>query len=79
MRAWRSGLPLGAMFTDNVTLVTGQPHARGLIEPVLELITTGRVASTTILHEVLGWDQADACYGQGTTKRLFVRDDALNA
>jgi threonine dehydrogenase-like Zn-dependent dehydrogenase len=66
-------LPLGAMFTNNVTLVTGQPHARGLIEPVVELIRAGAITSTTIPCEVLAWEQADAHYGQGTTKRIFVR------
>lgn len=72
-------LPLGAMFTNNVTLVTGQPHARGLIDPVVELISTGSITSTTIPTEVLDWEQADACYGRGTTKRIFVREDPLGA
>jgi threonine dehydrogenase-like Zn-dependent dehydrogenase len=66
-------LPLGAMFRNNVSLVTGQPHARGLIEPVLELLKADAISSTTVPSEVLPWEQAKDAFGRGTAKRIFVR------
>jgi threonine dehydrogenase-like Zn-dependent dehydrogenase len=66
-------LPLAAMFRNNVTLVTGQPHARSHVEPVLDLIARGAIRTTTVPTEVVDWSDADVAYGLGTTKRIFVR------
>lgn len=67
-------LPIGQMFVRNVTLVTGQPHARALIGPVLELMQRTGVTSLSIPTEVLPWEQASEAFGLGQTKRIFVRE-----
>lgn len=66
--------PIGAMFQRNATLVTGQPHARANMDPVLQLMAEGKFSSTSIPVEVLGWDGAERAFGFGETKRIFVRD-----
>jgi len=66
-------LPLGAMFMRNVTLLTGQPHARANMGPVLELMAKHQFGSTSIPVEVLPWDRADTAFGFGSVKRIFVR------
>lgn len=69
-----SDLPVGAMFLRNSTLVTGQPHARALMDPALELMSKSGLSSTSIPVEVLDWQQAPEKFGRGEAKRIFVRD-----
>jgi alcohol dehydrogenase len=69
-----ANLPIGAMFLRNAKLVTGQPHARALMGPVLDLLRQARLSSTSIPVEVLPWEEAPAKFGFGETKRIFVRD-----
>ena len=66
-------LPLTKMFTRSTSLTTGQPHARALIEPVLELISAGSISSTAIPVDVLPWESADATFAAGTRKQIFAR------
>jgi alcohol dehydrogenase len=66
-------LPVGAMFMRNVTLITGQPHARALMEPVLQLMQNRSVNSVSIPVEVLAWESANEHFGFGDRKRIFVR------
>lgn len=67
-------LPIGAMFLRNASLVMGQPHARALMGPVLELMAQSGLSSTSIPVEILPWDEAPAKFGTGDVKRIFVRD-----
>lgn len=67
-------LPIGAMFLRNATLVTGQPHARALLEPVLDLMQRSELSSTSIPVEILPWEEAPEKFGFGEVKRIFVRD-----
>ncbi|WP_294120977.1 alcohol dehydrogenase catalytic domain-containing protein [Sphingomonas sp.] len=67
-------LPIGAMFLRNATLVTGQPHARALMEPVLDLMQRTGLSSLFIPVEVLRWGEAPEKFGAGEVKRIFVRD-----
>ena len=67
-------LPVGAMFMRNATLVTGQPHARALMQPVLQLMQERHFDSRSIPVEVLPWQSADTAFGFGEVKRIFVRD-----
>ena len=67
-------LPVGAMFLRNATLVTGQPHARALMEPVLKLMQVHGFGSTSIPVEILPWDRADQDFGFGRRKRIFHRN-----
>jgi alcohol dehydrogenase len=66
-------VPLPKMFLRNATLTTGQPHARTLIGPVLDLIRAGSIGSRTIPVEILPWGSADEEFGTGATKRIFIR------
>jgi threonine dehydrogenase-like Zn-dependent dehydrogenase len=66
-------LPVGAMFLRNATLVTGQPHARALIDPVLGLMRKSKLSSLSIPVEILPWDDAPEKFGRGEIKRIFVR------
>jgi alcohol dehydrogenase len=66
-------LPLRQMFRNNGVLEVGQAHIRGFMEPTLEILKSRTISSTTIPHEVLDWERADAEYGCGTSKRIFVR------
>lgn len=68
-----ASLPIGAMFLRNATLVTGQPHARALMEPVLDLMQQSGLSSTSIPVEILPWDEAPEKFGRGDVKRIFVR------
>lgn len=70
----KAELPIGAMFLRSATLVTGQPHARALMTPVLDLMQGGELRSTSIPTEILPWDKALGKFGFGETKRIFVRD-----
>ena len=67
------GLPVGAMFLRNATLVTGQPHARALIDPVLDLMRASALNSRSIPAEILPWEDAPEKFGRGEIKRIFVR------
>lgn len=67
-------LPVGAMFLRNATLVTGQPHARAHMDPVLQLMQDGKIGSTSIPVEILPWEDAPEKFGFGEIKRIFVRD-----
>jgi threonine dehydrogenase-like Zn-dependent dehydrogenase len=66
-------LPIGAMFMRNVTLITGQPHARALMTPVLQLMQEHAIHSASIPVDVLPWESASEEFGFGDRKRIFVR------
>ncbi|HEY8572849.1 zinc-dependent alcohol dehydrogenase [Phenylobacterium sp.] len=67
-------VPVGAMFYRNATLVTGQPHARAHMDPVLDLMLRTGMSSTSIPVEVLPWAEAPEAYGRGGIKRIFIRE-----
>lgn len=69
-----ANVPIGAMFLRNATLVTGQPHARSHMEPVLDLMQRTGLSSISIPVDVLPWEEAPEKFGVGETKRIFVRD-----
>lgn len=67
-------LPLLTMFERCLTLRTGQPHARALIEPVLDLIVAGSLRPSRITTDVVAWDGADRAFSRGTGKIVCVRE-----
>jgi hypothetical protein len=62
------------MFLRNATLVAGQPHARALMGPVLDLMRQSGLSSTSIPVQMLPWEESPEKFGRGETKRIFVRD-----
>jgi threonine dehydrogenase-like Zn-dependent dehydrogenase len=69
-----TALPLLTMFERCLTLQTGQPHARSLIEPVLALIGTGKFDPAVITDEVVPWRDAPRAFAAGSGKRICVRE-----
>lgn len=69
-----TSIPIGAMFIRNGRLITGQPHARANMDPVLTLMAAGKLSSLSIPHEILPWDSAAETFGRGNIKRIFVRE-----
>ncbi|MDF3832742.1 alcohol dehydrogenase catalytic domain-containing protein [Cupriavidus basilensis] len=66
-------MPVHTLFAKNITYFTGQPHARALMDQVLERIDKGLIGTTRIPHEVLPWERALEAFGRGEKKRIFVR------
>ena len=67
-------LPLMAAFERCLTIRTGQPHARALVEPVLELMAAGRLALDDVTTTVTDWAEAPAAFASGSGKNVVVRD-----
>jgi alcohol dehydrogenase len=54
------------MYTRGIRFHTGRVHARPAIEPVLELVRTGRFQPELVTRETAGWDEAaEAVAGHG--------------
>ena len=67
-------IPVGSMFMRNGRLVTGQPHARAHMDPVLALMAQGKFSSLSIPTEILPWESASESFGFSEVKRIFVRN-----
>lgn len=67
-----ASLPLMPLFERGLTVVTGQPHARGLLPPALDLLASGLPAGQ-VTDEVLDWEDAPAAFTRGAGKRVVVR------
>jgi alcohol dehydrogenase len=59
-------IPLLEMYTRGIRFHTGRVHARPAIEPVLELVRSGRFQPELVTRETAGWDEAaEAVAGHG--------------
>ncbi len=58
-------VPLLDLFAACATVRTGQPHVRGLLADVLELLADGTVATDALIDGIVPWDQAIAAFGAG--------------
>jgi alcohol dehydrogenase len=67
-------LPLFELFMRGATLHTGQPHVRGMIEPVLDLITRKVADISGVVDSVLAWEDAPAAFMHGRGKLVCVRE-----
>jgi alcohol dehydrogenase len=70
-----TGVPLMAMFERCMTLRTGQPHARGLLDSVLGLMADGTLNPGLVTDSVIDWEDAPAAFCAGAGKHICVRDD----
>jgi alcohol dehydrogenase len=66
-------LPLLELFMRGATLHTGQPHVRGMLEPVLDLVTRKLVDISAVIDSVLPWEDAPAAFTHGHGKLVCVR------
>ena len=67
-------LPLFAMFERCITLHTGQPHARALIDPVLALWRDGKLDLGSLVDDVLDWEDAPRAFSAAHGKLVCVRE-----
>jgi len=67
------------MFRNAVTLTTGQPNARALIEPVLALLADAAVDPLAGIDDVVDWTEAPAAFARGTGKTVCVRPEPIDA
>jgi alcohol dehydrogenase len=65
-------IPLLAMYTRGVTLHTGRVMARTVIEPVLELVASGRLEPSLVTDRVLGFAQAGPALLEPHDKLVFT-------
>jgi threonine dehydrogenase-like Zn-dependent dehydrogenase len=72
-------LPLFAMFQNAVTLTTGQPNARALIEPVLALLADSALDPLAGIDDVVDWTEAPVAFTRGTGKTVCVRPEPIDA
>ena len=68
-------LPLMDMFARCLTLTTGQPHVRALLDPVLDLVRDGRLDLAAFVDAVHRWDDAPHAWAHGHGKHVCVRHD----
>ncbi len=67
-------LPLMAAFERCLSVATGQPHARTLVDPVLALLADGRLSLDEVTTDVADWDDAPDAWSAGAGKTVVVRD-----
>ena len=59
-------LPLLEMYTKGIRFHTGRVHARPAMEPILELVRSGRFQPELVTRETAAWDDAaEAVAGHG--------------
>lgn len=65
-------LPMLAMYTRGVRLVTGRVNARAVIPEILDLLTEGCDLGP-VVDRVVDWDDAPAVWPTMTGKTVFTR------
>ena len=53
-----TAIPLLEIYTKGITFHTGSPHARPAMEPVLELVESGKFEPERVTAETASWDEA---------------------
>lgn len=66
-------LPMFTMFQNCITLRTGQPHVRALMEPVMELVANGLLRPELVTTNVVDWQSAAHAFGAHSGKSVCVR------
>jgi len=66
-------LPLMSMFERCMTLTTGQPHARGLLQSVLGLIADGTCRPALVTDGIVDWEDAPSAFRAGSGKHICTR------
>ena len=67
-------LPLMPMFERCLSFSTGQPHARGLMQPVLDLMEAGVLDLDSVVTAVGDWADAPDAFMAGSGKAVLTRD-----
>jgi alcohol dehydrogenase len=74
MYAATKELPLMHMFERCITLHTGQPHARALLDEVLPMIAEERFDPSALTSSTRPWAEAPEAFATGSGKHVVVRD-----
>jgi threonine dehydrogenase-like Zn-dependent dehydrogenase len=70
-----TSIPLMAAFERCLTLVTGQPHARQNMEPVLQLMRSQRLDLSGVVDAVVDWSSAPEVLASGSGKYVCTRPE----
>ena len=70
----RSSLPLQAMYVKGIRYEIGRVHARATAEPVLDLVTSGRLDPTVLVTRTIGFSEAAEAMTEPDVKIVFVND-----
>jgi len=70
----RSSLPLQAMSLKGIRYEIGRVHARATAEPVLDLVTSGRLDPTALVTRTIGFSEAAEAMTEPDVKIVFVND-----
>jgi len=70
-------LPMLALYSRGVRLVTGRVAARALLPAVLDLVGTGRFDPGVVTGEVVPWTEAASAWPDMTGKTVYVRDASV--
>lgn len=66
-------LPLFEMYMGGIRFNTGRAHARAAMEPVLELVRTGRLRPELVTGETASWDDAAEAVAAHRAKLVISR------
>lgn len=67
-------VPLLEMYTRGMRFHTGRVHARPAMEPILDLVRSGRFEPEAITRERAGWDDAAEAVNSHSGKLVISRD-----
>jgi threonine dehydrogenase-like Zn-dependent dehydrogenase len=67
--------PLMQAFERCLTLVTGQPHARQNIAPVLQLVRDRRLELSEVVDAIVDWSSAPEVLMSGRGKYVCTRPE----
>jgi threonine dehydrogenase-like Zn-dependent dehydrogenase len=66
-------IPLGEMYDNGVTLVTGRAHVRTCMPAVVDLVRSGRLDLDVLVESRASWGDADVAMSNVTDKLLVTR------
>jgi alcohol dehydrogenase len=61
------------MYTKGIRFHTGRPHARPAMEPLMELVRSGRFNPERVTSETATWDDAPAAIAVHRAKLVISR------
>jgi threonine dehydrogenase-like Zn-dependent dehydrogenase len=72
-------VPLNEMFYSGITFKTGRAHSRAGVEPVLDLVTSGKLRPEALTTKTAQWDDAADALLDPSPKVVVVRGSSSHA
>lgn len=66
-------VPMLAMYTNGINVYTGRVHSRPAMEPILDLVTEGRLKPELVTGETAAWDDAAEAMAGHSSKLVISR------